>query len=130
VFVLLGLLCVTSVFAVIRLAVFKSYPVPGKGMMMFYTLLGLFLSGVWIWFLCQFVVDLLDIIGFTTEISSGFLGVTLLAMGNCVGDFIADVSVANLDFLEMAITGTYSSPTFNMMVGLGATLTITCLTNK
>ena len=94
--------------------------------MTLYSIICLVVSCVWIWFLSNFVVDTLTLIGFITELSSAFLGVTLLAMGNCVGDFVADLSIAGLDLVDMAITGTYSSPTFNLMLGLGFTIIINC----
>jgi len=91
-----------------------------------FSLMSLVGACIMIWFLCNFVVDTLTLVGFITELSSAFLGVTLLAMGNCVGDFIADVSIAGLNLVDMAITGTYSSPTFNLMLGLGAVIIINC----
>lgn len=91
-----------------------------------FSILALIVSCIWIWFLSNFVVDTLSLIGFITEIPSGFLGLTLLAMGNCVGDFVADVSIAGKDLVEMAITGTYSSPVFNLMLGLGSAIIINC----
>ena len=70
------------------------------------------------------MIDLLSLIGFITELSAGFLGVTLLSMGNSIGDLIADISVANLNFVDMAITGTYSCPTFNMMLGFAVSIVV------
>lgn len=95
--------------------------------MTMFSVLSLIISCIWIWFLSNFVVDTLTLIGFITELPSGYLGLTLLAIGNCVGDFIADVSIAGKNLVDMAITGTYSSPTFNLMLGLGSAIIINCL---
>lgn len=83
-------------------------------------------SCVWIWFLSNFVVDVLSLIGFITELPSSYLGLSLLAIGNCVGDFVADVSIAGKNLIDMAITGTYSSPTFNLLLGIGSAIIINC----
>jgi len=48
----------------------------------------------------------------------------LLAFGNCIGDLIADITMATKGYPQMAITGWISSPTFNLMIGLGMSLLI------
>ncbi len=111
------------IFGLVRIDLFKK---PTFSLITIYSIFCLAMACLWIWFLCNFVVDTLTLIGFITELSSAFLGTTLLAMGNCVGDFIADVSIAGLNLIDMAITGTYSSPTFNLMLGLGSVIIINC----
>ena len=91
-----------------------------------FSILALVVSCIWIWFLSNFVVDTLSLIGFITELPSGFFGLTLLGIGNCVGDFVADVSIAEKNLVDMAITGTYSSPVFNLLLGLGSAIIINC----
>jgi len=103
---------------------------PSRLKITLYSFLALFISAIWTWFLCAFIIDLLDIIGFITELSSAYLGVTWLSMGNSVGDFIADLSIANLSFVDMAVTGTYSCPTFNMMLGFALTIVISSLKSE
>lgn len=125
--VVCGATILYAIFGMVRIDIFRK---PGFVLVTFYSVLCLFTACIWIWFLCNFVVDTLTLVGFMTELPSAYLGVTLLAMGNCVGDFIADVSIANLDLLDMAVTGTYSSPVFNLMLGLGFVILINCFTSE
>ena len=53
------------------------------------------------------------------NIPSAYLGLTLLAWGNSVGDFFSISALANRGLGEMAIAGCYASPVFDMLVGLG-----------
>ncbi len=122
------LLAAGILYAVVRLVTMKSYSskAPSSAVVMVHSLLSLAVSIIWVWFLSNFVVDMLGLVGFITELSSAFLGATLLAAGNSVGDLVADISVANLSYMDMAITGTYSSPAFNMMLGFGISIIINC----
>ncbi len=94
--------------------------------MLFYSAISLVMSCICIWFMANFVVDTLGLVGFITELPSAMMGVTFLAMGNSVSDFIADMSIATINFVDMAITGTYAGPTFNIMLGMGMVIIINC----
>ena len=48
----------------------------------------------------------------------------MLAWGNSLGDVTADVAMTRKGFGEMAVTGTTAGPIFNIMVGLGLSLTL------
>ena len=56
------------------------------------------------------------------SIPKSLLGLTLLAVGNCLGDMNADVAMTKKGFGEMAITGCMAGPIFNILIGLGASL--------
>ena len=56
-------------------------------------------------------------------INPSFLGLTLLAMGNSIGDLVADLAVSRLGFGELAITGCFAGPLFNILLGMGISLT-------
>ena len=73
----------------------------------------------------NFIVDFLNLLGFACNLDIAFLGITILAIGNSIGDLIADFTMAQKGMGEMAITGTFSSPTFNLLIGLGCSLLIT-----
>jgi len=47
------------------------------------------------------------------------MGLTVLAWGNSISDFIANVSVARRGLPEMAIAASYSAPLTNLLLGLG-----------
>jgi len=47
------------------------------------------------------------------------LGLTVLAVGNCLGDMNANVAMTKKGFGEMAVTGCLAGPVFNILMGLG-----------
>ena len=58
-------------------------------------------------------------------ISTSILGLTVLALGNSVGDLIADLAVAKAGQSRMAISTCFGSPLLNDILGLGIALLIT-----
>jgi len=77
------------------------------------------MSVFWIWLFANLMIDLLKLFGLLTGLPTTLLGLTVLAWGNSIGDYIANTSIAKKGFIEMALTGSFSSPLFNMLLGLG-----------
>lgn len=77
------------------------------------------MSVFWIWLFAGIMIDLLKIFGLLTGLPTTLLGLTVLAWGNSIGDFMANTSIARKGFVEMALTGCYASPLFNILFGLG-----------
>ena len=77
------------------------------------------MSVFWIWLFANIMVDLLKIFGLLTGLPTTLLGLTLVAWGNSIGDYMANTSIARKGFVEMALTGCYASPLFNILLGLG-----------
>ncbi len=80
------------------------------------------LSIVWIWAACNIIVDVLQFIGIIFNINSAFLGLTFLAIGNCVRDASLNYSLAKSGYGEMAVAGSFAGPLFNLLIGLGVSL--------
>ena len=78
-----------------------------------------FMSVFWIWLFANILIDMLKILGILTGLPTTFLGLTVLAWGNSIGDFMANTSIARKGFVEMALTGCYAAPLFNILLGLG-----------
>ena len=74
-------------------------------------------------------MDLLQVFGFITQLPAALLALTIVAWGNSLGDMIADTAMTKRGFGEMAITGTVAGPIFNMLVGLGLSMSISILTS-
>ena len=47
------------------------------------------------------------------------MGLTVLAMGNSVGDWVADMAVARAGCPQMGIASCFGSPLLNIVLGLG-----------
>ena len=59
-------------------------------------------------------------------INTGILGLTVLAIGNSVGDWVADTAVARAGKPGMGIASCFGSPLLNDVIGLSLAL-IVCL---
>ena len=65
------------------------------------------------------MIDLLKVLGLLSGLPTTLLGLTVLAWGNSIGDFMANTAIAKKGFIEMALTGCYAAPLFNILFGLG-----------
>jgi len=96
---------------------------PRRGMIVF-AIFAFILSIVWIWFIANILIDLLGVLGLILGFKPSFLGITMLAWGNSVGDMMANSAVAKKGFARMALTGCFAGPLFNLLIGLGMSLVI------
>lgn len=81
----------------------------------------------WIYLLAGELVACLSAVGAVLHIPSSFMGLTILAWGNSIGDYFANVAVAKQGFSEMAVTGCIGGPIFNMFIGLGLSFFYICV---
>eukprot|EP00250_Pteridium_aquilinum_P029632 c39870_g1_i1 orf=37-2016(+) len=83
---------------------------------------------VWFYIVADQVVTSLESLGVLFSINPAILGLTVLAWGNCIGDLVADLALAcgGREGVQIAISGCYAGPLFNMLVGLGLSLVIAC----
>lgn len=77
------------------------------------------MSVFWIWLFANIMIDLLKMLGLLTGLPTTLLGLTVLSWGNSIGDYMANTSIAKKGFVEMALTGCFASPLFNILLGLG-----------
>lgn len=68
------------------------------------------------------LIDVLGLLGIMFGIPSAFLGITILAWGNSVGDTVANAGVAKRGLARMAITGCFAGPFFNLSLGIGLSM--------
>ena len=81
--------------------------------------LGFVVSVAWISTIANEVVGVLKAIGVILRISDAILGLTIFAVGNSLGDLVADVTVARLGLPVMALSACFGGPMLNILLGIG-----------
>ncbi|KAI1083252.1 hypothetical protein F5B20DRAFT_529276 [Whalleya microplaca] len=81
--------------------------------------LGFIISIAWISTIAGEVVGVLKAFGVILNISEAILGLTVFAVGNSVGDLVADVTVARLGYPVMALSACFGGPLLNILLGIG-----------
>ncbi|KAI1110521.1 hypothetical protein F5Y14DRAFT_465608 [Nemania sp. NC0429] len=81
--------------------------------------LGFAIAIAWISTVAGEVVGTLKAFGVILGISEAILGLTIFAVGNSVGDLVADVTVARLGYPVMALSACFGGPLLNILLGIG-----------
>jgi solute carrier family 24 (sodium/potassium/calcium exchanger), member 6 len=81
--------------------------------------LGFVVSIAWISTIAGEVVGVLKALGVILNISDAILGLTIFAVGNSLGDLVADITVAKLGFPVMALSACFGGPMLNILLGVG-----------
>ncbi|CEJ03199.1 hypothetical protein RMCBS344292_17187 [Rhizopus microsporus] len=84
---------------------------------------GFFVALNWIFLLANQVVTLLQVLGKIFTMSDSIMGLTVFALGNSIGDFVANTSIAKIGYPTMAISACYAGPLLNMVLGVGISST-------
>jgi sodium/potassium/calcium exchanger 6 len=80
---------------------------------------GFVVSISWISTIAGEVVGVLKALGVILNISDAILGLTIFAVGNSLGDLVADITVARLGFPVMALSACFGGPMLNILLGIG-----------
>ncbi|KAK4181617.1 Sodium/calcium exchanger protein-domain-containing protein [Triangularia setosa] len=95
--------------------------------------LGFVISVAWISTIAGEVVGVMKAFGVILDISEAILGLTVFAVGNSLGDLVADVTVARLGYPVMALAACFGGPMLNILLGIGiggAWMSITAANKK
>ena len=80
---------------------------------------GFVVSIAWISTIAGEVVGVLKALGIILNISDAILGLTVFAVGNSLGDLVADITVARLGYPVMALSACFGGPMLNILLGIG-----------
>lgn len=80
---------------------------------------GFIVSIAWISTIANEVVGVLKAFGVILGISDAILGLTIFAVGNSLGDLVADITVAKLGYPVMALSACFGGPMLNILLGIG-----------
>ncbi|KAL3463780.1 Sodium/calcium exchanger protein-domain-containing protein [Aspergillus heterothallicus] len=81
--------------------------------------LGFIVAIFWIAIIATEVVGLLKTVGVILNISDSLLGLTVFAVGNSLGDLVANITVARLGYPVMALSACFGGPMLNILLGIG-----------
>lgn len=115
------LLMFTVPASLIALAFFLTFtnaekPPPYRSVLCFF---GFIVSVAWISTIATEVVGVLKAFGVILRISDAILGLTVFAVGNSLGDLVANITVARLGHQVMALSACFGGPLLNILLGIG-----------
>ncbi|PYH96989.1 sodium/calcium exchanger protein [Aspergillus ellipticus CBS 707.79] len=113
---LFSLICVTCLTTSARHYPSSQPPVAWRPIL---ALLGFVVAIFWIATIATEVVNLLKTLGVILNISDSLLGLTVFAVGNSLGDLVADITVARLGYPVMALSACFGGPMLNILLGIG-----------
>lgn len=113
---LFALIASLVTFAVLILTTTPSHAPKYRYVLCFF---GFIISITWISTIANEVVGVLKAFGVILGISDAILGLTIFAVGNSLGDLVADITVARLGYPVMALSACFGGPMLNILLGIG-----------
>lgn len=110
---------VSSATFLIMIRIFLPDPKSAPTYVQFVSLIGFVIAISWISLVANEVVGILKALGIMFHISDAILGLTVFAVGNSLGDLVANVTVAKMGFPMMALSACFGGPMLNILVGVG-----------
>ena len=83
------------------------------------SLVGFVVSISWISTIAGQVVGALKALAVILNMSHAIMGLTIFAVGNSLGDLVADITVARLGYPVMALSACFGGPMLNILLGIG-----------
>ena len=113
---LYALIASLVIFAILILTTTPSHAPKYRYILCFF---GFIVSIAWISTIANEVVGVLKAFGVILGISDAILGLTIFAVGNSLGDLVADITVARLGYPVMALSACFGGPMLNILLGIG-----------
>ena len=102
----------------------RRLPPDSRSFMWSFNILAFVSSCVWQYLVANEIVGLLTVLAGIFGIPAGIVGVTVVAWGNSIGDFVGDVALSRGGHPQMGAAGCFGGPMFNLCMALGAGLLI------
>lgn len=115
-FILISLIVSLVLLAILLMTTTVARPPRYRYLLCF---LGFIVSISWISTIANEVVGVLKALGVILGISDAILGLTIFAVGNSLGDLVADITVARLGYPVMALSACFGGPMLNILLGIG-----------
>ncbi|KAG2224954.1 hypothetical protein INT45_000075 [Circinella minor] len=115
------LIPVAAAIGLITTVAFKSTTSPTRQPRLYWMMsfVGFGIAMVWIFVIANEVVSVLQVVGMALGISDAILGLTVFALGNSLGDLVANVTMAKMGYPMMAMSACFGGPMLNIMLGVG-----------
>ncbi|KAI9818217.1 MAG: hypothetical protein M1827_000842 [Pycnora praestabilis] len=104
---------------VLGLLIFTTIPSKPPWWRFMLCFVGFVVAIAWISTIANEVVGVLKAFGVILGISDAILGLTIFAVGNSLGDLVADITVARLGYPVMALSACFGGPMLNILLGIG-----------
>lgn len=114
-----GLYSLIASLVVFGLLVMTTTPSKPPTYRYLFCFLGFVVAIAWISTIANEVVGVLKAFGVILGISDAILGLTIFAVGNSLGDLVADITVARLGYPVMALSACFGGPMLNILLGIG-----------
>lgn len=98
---------------------FVTHPSRAPPSVQLISLAGFLFAIAWISVVANEVVAVLKALGTILRVSDAVLGLTVFAVGNSLGDLVANTTVAKMGFPMMALSACFGGPMLNILVGIG-----------
>ncbi|KAK9490845.1 Sodium/calcium exchanger protein-domain-containing protein [Lipomyces doorenjongii] len=110
---------VGSLIALVGLLRFTDTHKPPVKLLPALCFVGFIVSISWISAIAVEAVGILKAYGVIFGISDAILGLTIFALGNSLGDYVSNITVAKMGYPMMAISACFGSPMLNILIGIG-----------
>ncbi|RWS07823.1 Sodium/potassium/calcium exchanger 6-like protein [Dinothrombium tinctorium] len=107
----------------------STYETPPKYYKTYSSYLGFIVGVTWIYCISDEAVSVIRSLGIAFNWSEIVVGMTILAWGNCLLDFIANLSIARKGFPRMAIAACFGAPLMSLLFGVGIPTSLKLLRN-
>jgi solute carrier family 24 (sodium/potassium/calcium exchanger), member 6 len=116
---------VQLLFSVILFGIFlyilpRKGEIPSEKALTFITVISLFATTFWIFFLIEILFNILSVLGLIYNLNNSYLGFTILAIGNSLPDLFNTLTLLSGEGMKvMALSGAYNGQLFGLLIGFG-----------